>query len=98
MFRILLSAGISAASWFEYLTWAREQTEGQISKMQDSAFDTPGAEPPVPSSILVAAVSVVAGHFALTRMLRMRRGQSVLSLILGVAVAVLLLLRPIRVE
>ncbi len=62
--------------------------------MQDAAFDTPGMEPPVPPAVLMAALSVVAGHFAMGRLLRMRRWQSMLSLVLGVMAAAVLLFRP----
>ena len=65
MIRLLLSVVISATSWFEFLDWAWGETEGQIDKMQDAAFDTPGVESPVPPAVLMAALSVVAGHFAI---------------------------------
>jgi hypothetical protein len=95
MFRLLLSAIYNTATWFQFLNWAWNQTEGQIDKMQDAAFNTPGAESPVPPSILMAAAGVLAGHFTLSRILRLRRWQSLLSLFLGVAAgAALVLLRP----
>ena len=95
MIRIILSVIYNAATWFQFLDRAWSQTEGQIDKMQDAAFDTPGAAPPVPPAILVAGAGVLAGHFALSKILRLRPWQSVLSLALGIAAgAALVLLRP----
>ena len=97
MFRLLLSVLYNAVTWFQFLDRAWNQTEGQIDKMQDAAYDTPGAESPVPPSILVAAAGVLAGHLTLSRILRLRPWQSILSLALGVAAgAALVLLRPQR--
>ena len=97
MFRTLLSAVIGAATWYEFLGWARKETEGQISKMQDAAFNTPGAEAPVPTSVVLAVFGVISGHFALCRIFRLSRLQSIVSLLLAFAFAAVLLLRPRRV-
>jgi len=70
-----------------YLRWSRQQAESQIDRMQAAVFDTPGVEAPIPSSVVWVGVSLIAGHFLLgRRLLRLRAWQSVLSLLVGVAV------------
>lgn len=97
MFRLLLSTIYNAVSWSQFLNWAWNQTENQIDKMQDAAFETPGMEAPVPPSVLMAAAGVIGSHLTVSRILRLRPWQSLLSLALGVAAAAAIVLaRPKR--
>lgn len=96
MIRLLLGILISAAAWFEFLGWAWGETEDQIDKMQDAAFETPGAEAPVPMAVFMAALSVIAGHFTVGRLLRMRRWQTFLAMVAGAAAGAFLFTK--RVE
>lgn len=69
-----------------YLTWGRDQAETQIDKMQQAVFNTPGAEAPLPPRVLVAGLGVTTGYALWSRLLGIRRGWSVLALVLGAPV------------
>lgn len=71
-----------------YLIWGRRQAEAQIDKMQKDAFDTPGAEAPVPSTILLAGAALVGSHFFWCRLIGLRAWQAVGSLIVGVTIGI----------
>lgn len=71
-----------------FLAWAKQETSAAIGRMQDAAFDTPGAQSPLPPSVLVGAGGLLAGQWALARKaLRLSGGQSVAALLLGGAIA-----------
>ncbi len=69
-----------------YLDWSRRQAEQQIDKMQQAVFNTPGAEAPLPPRVLVAGLGVTTGYALWSRLLGIRRGWSVLALVLGAPV------------
>jgi hypothetical protein len=96
MIRLILSILISAVTWFQFLDWARGKTEGQINKMQEAAFNTPGADAPVPIAVLMAGVSVVTAHFTVGRFLRLRRWQTLTSLMLGLGAGVFLFAKRVQ--
>jgi len=79
-----------------FLRWARRETDAQIGRMQDAAFDTPGAQSPLPTPVLVGAGALVVGQWSLARTVwRLSGGQALAVLLVGAAAAVLLdLLRP----
>lgn len=83
--RFLLSLLATSGILPVYLQWSREQAEEQIERMQEAAFNTPGAESPVPAPVLLAGAGVLTGHFLIARLLRLRAWQAFLSLVLGVA-------------
>ncbi|MGB5051143.1 MAG: hypothetical protein WBO46_19510 [Caldilineaceae bacterium] len=71
-----------------FLGWARRETDTRLGKMQDAAFDTPGAQSPVPASVLAAAGALALGQWAVARSLWKLSGrQAVAGLILGACVA-----------
>lgn len=71
-----------------FLGWAQKETDTQIGKMQDAAFDTPGAQSALPPSVLIGAGGLLAGQWALARrVLRLSGGQAVAALLLGGAIA-----------
>jgi hypothetical protein len=75
-----------------YLQWSREQAEEQIERMQEAAFNTPGAEAPVPAPVLLAGAGVLTGHFVIARFLRLNAWQALLSLFFGVVGGIALFL------
>ena len=87
--KFLFSMAYTAVLLPLYLVWSRRQVEAQLDKMQEDAFNTPGAEAPVTSSTLMAGFGLVSGHFFWGRLLGMRAWQSVASLIIGSAVGIL---------
>jgi hypothetical protein len=46
-----------------YLGWARQRTDQQISKMQQAAFNTPGAEAPITPDVLLGGLALLWSHF-----------------------------------
>lgn len=93
MIRFLGSTAAFAVGMSRFLQWARQRSEGQIDKMQEAAFSSPGAEAPVPMDVLVGGLGLLFGHMALGKVLGLRGWQRWLSLILGSAVGVILLQR-----
>jgi hypothetical protein len=71
-----------------YLEWGRAQAEEQIDEMQRAAFNTPGAESPVPPAVILGGMGMLAGHFALARLLGLRFWQALFTLVGGVAAGV----------
>lgn len=100
MIRIWSSSALFALLIRLLFAWGREQTEQQIDKMQEAAFNTPGAEAPIPGAVIAAGLGLVAGHFVIGRLIfRLRIWQSILSLLLGMAAGMALtLLRLTRDE
>jgi len=71
-----------------FLGWARRETDARIGKMQDAAFDTPGAQSPVPASVLAAGSVLAVGQWSLARSVwRLSGGQALAALFLGALVA-----------
>lgn len=91
----LLNTFLTALSTFFFLGWGREQAERQIDKMQEAAFNTPGAEAPVPPKVAVAGASLLSGQWLLNRKVFGLNGwRSMSSFLLGlVAGAGLFLLK-----
>ena len=80
-----------------YLVWSRRQIEGQIDKMQAAVFNSPGAEAPVPPTVVVAGLGLLGGYATVTAWLGVRGWRRVVALALGVAVSSTLFLTR-RVE
>ena len=71
-----------------YLDWSRRQAESQIDKMQAAVFNTPGAESPVPPTVMVAGALLLVGYWMVTRLLAVPGWLRVLGAVLGVPVGV----------
>ncbi len=69
-----------------YLGWSRRQAEGQIDKMQAAVFNSPGAEAPIPPSVAVAGLGLLAGYGLVTMWLGVKGWQRVAALVVGAAV------------
>ncbi len=68
-----------------YFDWSRAQADAQLDKMQEAAFNTPGAEAPIPISVALSLLALVVGHFAIgKRLFGLAAWQSVFTLILGI--------------
>lgn len=71
-----------------FLAWAEQETSAAIGRMQDAAFDTPGAQSPLPAPVLVGGGALIAGELLLARWIgRLSGGRAVLALLLGGVVA-----------
>jgi len=71
-----------------FLGWARRETDARIGKMQDAAFDTPGAQSPLPASVLVAGGALLVGEWSLAQgACRLSSGRTLATLFLGVLLA-----------
>ena len=89
MFKFLTSTLTTAAALPLFLAWARGRAEGQIDKMQDAVFNTPGAESPVTPDVAVAGAGFLGAHFVLgQKLLGLRSWQALLSLLLGLGIGV----------
>lgn len=84
MFRWLLSTFVTALAVPFYLKWSRDQSEGQIDKMQRAVHGTPGAEPPVPPTVMLAGAGVLVGHWLLSRVLGLKSIAAFLSLVAAI--------------
>jgi hypothetical protein len=83
MLRFLFATFIHAAAAFVFLDWSSRQAEGQIDKMLDAVFNTPGVEPPIPPVVIVGGVGTLVAQVILNRLLRLRAAASVVSIVLG---------------
>ncbi len=93
--RFLVSAIITAGLGALFLRWARDQSEGQIDKMQSAVFNSPGAEAPIPIRVFVAAFCVLIVLWFINRkMLRLSRWQTLLSMLTSGGGGIFALLRP----
>jgi len=91
MTRFLISALYPTVLLPLYLNWARRQAEKQIDKMQDAAFNTPGAEAPIPPAVIVVGAAGLVGHVFLGRaVLKLSLGRTLLSLAAGAALGSLI--------
>lgn len=92
LIRFLFSTTLTAVVTFFYASWARAESEAQIGRMQLAAYNTPGVDSPVPRQVFTVGMSVLGVlWFVMGRVLRMRLGQRILSLLAGVAGGVALL-------
>ncbi len=85
MIRFLASAAVIAIGVERFARWANRRAEGQLDKMQEAAFSSPGAEAPVPADVIVGALGLLLGHLALGKLLGLPGWQSWVSLMLGSA-------------
>jgi hypothetical protein len=90
MIKFLLSLLYSATSLSFFLEWAQGRAEGQIDKMQDAVFNTPGAEAPVPPDVVLGGVGLLATYLVLGKVLGLAGWQTFLSLVLGIAAGTVL--------
>ena len=83
MLKFTLSTLFTTALLPLFLFWSRAQTEGQIDKMQEAAFNTPGMESPITPPMLAGGVGLMVGHFVVGGWLGQKGWQAVLSLLAG---------------
>ncbi len=84
MFRFLLVTFVSALAIPFYLKWSRDESEGQIDKMQAAVHGTPGAESPIPPAVLLGGAGLLAGHWLLARLLGLRVFSAFVSLLAAI--------------
>ncbi len=77
-----------------FLRWGRQQAEMQIDKMQESVFNTPGAEAPVPPLVLIGALGLIGSHFFFARRaLHLKGWQALVSWLLGLLLGLSIFLK-----
>ena len=92
--RFLASTLLASGVFALFLRWARSQSEGQIDKMQEAVFNSPGVEAPVPPRVFVAAFGLLVVLWFINRnVLRLTRRQTLISLLTSGAGGVFALLR-----
>ena len=84
MFRFLVTTFVTALAIPFYLKWSRQESEGQIDKMQAAVHGTPGAESPIPPSVLLGGAGLLAGHWLLSRVLGMGFVTAFVSLLVAI--------------
>lgn len=84
MFRFLLVTFVSALAVPFYLKWSRDESEGQIDKMQAAVHGTPGAESPIPPAVLLGGAGLLAGHWLLARLFGLRFVGAFVSLLVAI--------------
>ena len=90
MLNFLASTLIAALGVTAFLNWGSRQAEHQIDQMQAAAFNTPGTVAPIPPQVVAGGLGLLLGHFVAARLLGVRGGQAILSLLLGSAVGAVL--------
>lgn len=89
MLKFIVSTLYTALLLPVFLRWGRQQAEAQIDKMQESVFNTPGAEAPLPPLVLIGGIGLISSHFFLGRRgLGLKGWQILLSLGLGLLIGV----------
>ena len=85
---LLQALGVTAF----FLRWSQGRIERQIDRMQEAAFNTPGAEAPVTPEMLIAGAGLFGAHLLVGSVLGLRKRYALLSFLLGSAGGVLLFL------
>jgi hypothetical protein len=88
MMRFLLNLAYPALLVPLYLDWSRRQAEAQIDKMQRSVFNTPGAEAPLPATVMMGGIGLLVGYGLWTGLLGQRGWQRAVGLVLGIPLGV----------
>ncbi len=87
--RFLVGTTVVAVVTFFFAAWARRETEAQIGKMQLNAYNTPGADSPVPPQVMATGVSTLgAVWWVQHNILRQKGSGAVFSMLLGAAAGV----------
>lgn len=67
-----------------YLQWSKQQAEGQIDKMQEAVFNSPGAEATITPSVVTGGVTLLGSHFVIARKgLDLDNGEALATMFLG---------------
>lgn len=92
--KFILSTLYTALLLPVFLRWGRQQAETQIDKMQESVFNTPGAEAPVPPLVLVGGIGLIGSHFFFARRaLNLKGWQALASWLLGLLLGLSIFLK-----
>lgn len=71
-----------------YLSWAYNQAEQQIDRMQAEAFNTPGVQGPINSPIALLGLALFAIYMIVCRLLGLRRGQAAIAIVAGTSAGI----------
>ncbi|MGL4647863.1 MAG: hypothetical protein ACRC1H_00540, partial [Caldilineaceae bacterium] len=82
--RFLLGTLITGAAAYFFGGWALAQSETQIGKMQLNAYNSPGAESPVPPQVIGTGFTVLSSLWMVQRrLLRQSFVGAMLAMLLG---------------
>ena len=71
------------------LSWAKNEADQRMGKMQDAAYDTPGAESPIPPQVIIGSMGLVGGHFLLgSGMLKQRKRVTLAAFFIGTLIGI----------
>lgn len=86
MVKFLLSTLLTTLLLPFFVRWGVDQTDKQLDKMQEDAFDTPGADSPITPPVVLGTLGMIVGHFVAGRgLFGLRFWQSIFSLFFGAA-------------
>ena len=88
MIKFLLSTLSTALLLPFFIHWGVGQTNKQLDKMQEDAFDTPGADSPITPPMVLGTLGIIVGHFVAGGLFGLRFWQSIVSFVLGLTSAV----------
>ena len=89
LFRLLASSTLPALLFSVFLHRAQSDVEAQIDKMQEAAFNTPGAESPVSLPVVLGGLGLLAGHVVVGRgLFRLHGWRMLASLVMGVGAGI----------
>lgn len=75
------------------LGWAKNETDHRMKKMQDAAYDTPGAESPLPPQVIIGSMGLIGGHFLFSSgIMKLKKRFTFLTLIVGGLIGVAMFL------
>jgi len=95
--RFVVGVLLAAISAYLFGGWAQAESEQQIGKMQLNAYNTPGAESPVPPQVVASGAALLSSLWmAERRVLRLPGGVALLALLLGLGGGIAALLLPAR--
>jgi hypothetical protein len=93
MLRLLITLGYPIFLIPLYLDWSRRQAEDQIDKMQRAVFNSPGAEAPVPPTVVFGGALLMLGYLGVTRLFGVQGWLRVLGVVIGAPVGVTIFTR-----
>jgi hypothetical protein len=88
MMRFLICLAYPALLLPLYLAWSQSQAEGQIDRMQQAVFNSPGMEAPVPPVVMIGGVGLLVGYGLLAQLLRLPGWLRLVAFGLGLPVGV----------
>jgi hypothetical protein len=95
LIRFLIGAAIAGVAAYFFGGWALDESEQQIGKMQLNAYNSPGAESPIPRKVAGSAFALLGWvWFAQRRILRLPGFAAFMAMVVGIGGGLAALLLP----